>query len=245
MARVDYEKQSEFYDRGRSLPPEAIAVWMAIARRYAGDAKRILDLGSGTGRFTAALAETFDAFVVAVEPSRGMQAQAATKQTPPRVNQLTAFAEALSLADASIDLAWLSNVIHHFDDLPRATHELRRVVEAGGTVLVRGAFGRVDDSTLYRFFPGTQAFVDDSFPTVPEIFAAFEGAGFTSFYHERVEQLVANSLAEMVPRLRLRADTTLEHLSDEEFEAGLRAIEQAAKTETGPLFDLLDVLVIR
>src|SRR5438874_10204329 len=80
MARVDYDKQSAVYDKGRTLPPEAIAQWMVTARRHAGDGvQRILDLGCGTARFSAALADAFDADVVGLEPSSGMLAQAATK----------------------------------------------------------------------------------------------------------------------------------------------------------------------
>jgi ubiquinone/menaquinone biosynthesis C-methylase UbiE len=243
MARVDYDKQSEVYDRGRSLPPEAIDIWMATARRHAHAAGRILDLGAGTGRFSAALAETFDADVYAVEPSAGMRERANAKPHD-RVHVVAGAAEQIPLPDASIDLAWLSNVVHHFDDLAKAAAEIRRVVHNEGTVLVRGAFGGVNVPTLYRFFPGSRAVVD-SMPTMTEVIDAFQSAGFASFLNEKVEQLLAHSLADMVPRVRMRADTALELISDEEFEAGLRDLEEAARTETGPVYDVLDLLVVR
>ena len=243
MARVDYDKQSEVYDRGRTLPPEAIAVWMVSARRHVPDATRILDLGAGTGRFSAALAETFDADVYAVEPSAGMRDQAQNKPHD-LVHILAGKAEAIPLPDASCDLAWLSNVVHHFDDLARAASELRRVITYGGTVLIRGAFGGVPVPSLYRFFPGAQRIVD-SMPTMPEVIDAFQAAGFASFHNEKVEQLLAHDLAEMVPRIRTRADTTLELISDEEFEKGLKDLEEAAERERGPVTDAMDLLVIR
>ena len=37
MARVDYDKQSAVYDRGRTLPHEAIGAWMVAARKHIGD----------------------------------------------------------------------------------------------------------------------------------------------------------------------------------------------------------------
>jgi ubiquinone/menaquinone biosynthesis C-methylase UbiE len=240
MARVDYDKQSEVYDRGRTLPAEGVEIWMVTVRRHVPEATRILDLGAGTGRFSAALADAYDADVYAVEPSTGMREQARAKRHE-LVHVVAGKAEAIPLPEASCNIAWLSNVVHHFDDLGQAARELRRVVT--GTVFVRGAFGGVAVPSLYRFFPGSQRVVD-SMPTKPDVIGAFERAGFATFLSERVNQLLAHSLADMVPRIAMRADTTLELISDEEFAKGLAELEEAAKHERGPLYDSLDLLVI-
>jgi SAM-dependent methyltransferase len=243
MARVDYDKQSAVYDRGRSMPPESVAAWMVAARRHVPeDVGRVLDLGSGTGRFSAALAETFDADVVGVEPSRGMQRQAATKPHA-RVRLVAAAAEALPLADATFGIAWLSNVVHHFDDVVTAARELRRVVT--GPVFVRGAFaGRRYDLTLYRFFPDARDVVE-SMPTVTEIVGAFENVGFGTFLLEGVSQVTARSYAEAYEATKARADTALELISDEAFERGLAQLADAARDEAGPVTDTLDLLIVR
>jgi len=238
MARVDYNHQSANYDAARSLPDEAIAAAMVAARRHAAPAQRVLDLGAGTGRFTAALADAFDAEVVAIEPSHGMRTEARSKG----IKVIAARAEALPLQDATIDVAWLSNVIHHFDDLARAASELRRTVNS--TVLIRGAFGDTDVPSLFRFFPASRAVVQ-SFPTSQETIDAFQAAGFSSFYREPFEETIAANLAEMVPKMRLRADTALELIPDEAFERGLAELEGAARTETGPVTVPTELLVIR
>jgi SAM-dependent methyltransferase len=241
MARVDYDKQSRNYDKGRTLPSEAIDVWMVTVRRHVREPGRILDLGAGTGRFSAALADTFQADVYAVEPSAGMRERAHTKPHD-LVHIVAGRAEAIPLPDDSVALAWLSNVIHHFDDLAQAARELRRVVT--DAVLIRGAFGGIPVPSLYRFFPGAQRVIDE-WPSMPETIEAFEAAGFTSFRNEKVPQLLAYELSEMVPRIRMRADTTLELISDDEFEHGLAELEEAAKHEHGPVMDPMDLLVIR
>jgi len=245
VARVDYDKQAAVYDRGRTLPPEAITQWMLVVRRHLPEgATTILDLGSGTGRFSAALADAFDADVVAVEPSKGMRAQAISKPHP-RVHVTAGSAERIPMQDGSADAAWLSNVVHHFDDLTAAAREIRRVVSDGAPVLLRGAFAGLGPiPTLYRFFPATENAIE-SFPTVPEVFGAFEEAGFRTMSIERVEQLLAYKLADMIDRVRQRADTTLEKLSDDDFAEGLARLERSAQTETGPVLDYLDLLVVR
>ena len=241
MARVDYDKQSELYDKGRSLPPEAIEIWTVTARRHVPEASRILDLGAGTGRFSAALADAYEADVYAVEPSAGMRERARTKPHE-LVHVVAGRAEQIPLPDASIDLAWLSNVVHHFDDIPQAARELRRVVT--DAVLIRGAFAASVVPTLFRFFPGARRVIE-SMPSLTDVIDAFERAGFRSFRNEHIEQLLAYDLAEMIPRIRTRADTALELISDEEFEQGLAVLEEAAKHERGPVTDVLDLLVIR
>ncbi len=243
MARVDYDKQSAVYDEGRTLPPEVTELWMVVARRHIPEARLILDLGSGTGRFSAALADTYEATVVGVEPSAGMRNRAASKPHD-NVHIVAGNAESLPLADDSCDLAWLSNVTHHFDDLVAASRELRRVTSSHGSVFVRGSFAARDHPSLYRFFPGTKEIID-SMPSLPDTIGAFQAAGFTSFYNENVEYKIADSLAEMLPRTRKRADSALELITDEEFASGLEQLEKAAQVENGPVIDRLDVLVLR
>ncbi|MEX2393606.1 MAG: class I SAM-dependent methyltransferase [Actinomycetota bacterium] len=243
MARVDYDAQAGRYDRGRGIGDAAMAVWMASARRHFGDVGRILDLGSGTGRFSAALADALDADVLGVEPSAGMRGRAAAKPHP-KVTVLAGGAEDIPLTDASVDGVWLSNVIHHFDDFPKAAREIRRVLEANGTVYLRGAIGGKPVPSLYRFFPATQAVID-TFPSMPQIVATFQDAGFGSFYSELISYELAPNLSSMLERVRLRADTTLEKISDEDFERGLAQMEEATNTETGPVVDHLDVVVMR
>jgi SAM-dependent methyltransferase len=62
------------YDAGRRLRTVDVDRWMTVARPYLPRAGgRILDLGAGTGRFSAALAQTCGATVVACEPSPAMR----------------------------------------------------------------------------------------------------------------------------------------------------------------------------
>jgi ubiquinone/menaquinone biosynthesis C-methylase UbiE len=63
------------YGNGRRLRASDVETWMAAARPYLGDV--VLDLGAGTGRFTAALAATTGGTVVACEPSGPTRAQLA------------------------------------------------------------------------------------------------------------------------------------------------------------------------
>jgi len=159
MARVDYDTMAGDYVEGRALPPAGLEPWReAIQPWLPGDAggSPVLDLGAGTGQFAAAIAGWLGVRVVAVEPSAGMRAQAASAHPHPAVALLGGRAERLPLRDACCAWAWVSTVVHHLDDLPAAARELRRVLRPDGPVLLRQAFpDRLDGVTLYRrFFPG-------------------------------------------------------------------------------------------
>jgi SAM-dependent methyltransferase len=95
---MDYDATTipEEYDAGRSIPPERLRLWIeTIANHLVGKTLvSILDLGCGTGRFSAALARRFSARVTAVDPSLKMLSRAKAKPSVD-VNYLRAEAEAL------------------------------------------------------------------------------------------------------------------------------------------------------
>jgi ubiquinone/menaquinone biosynthesis C-methylase UbiE len=247
MARIDYDSVAPAFDAARALPDEALARWRDAARPFLpAGAARMLDLGCGTGRFAVEFASALGIEVVGVEPSEGMLREAATGAAHGMVAYVRGKAEAIPLRDGSCDAAWLSTVIHHFDDLPGAAREVRRVLRPGAPVFVRSYFPGRGGIFHFRYFPSARAEAD-SFPTIEETEAAFGAAGFGRVALETVEQVSAPSLRAAVERLRLRADTTLLRIPDEEFEAGIRALERDAAAAAGPhtAVTRLDMLVLR
>jgi SAM-dependent methyltransferase len=255
MARVDYDQLAPDYVEGRALPPEGMEPWREAIRPWlpADRAGRspVLDLGAGTGQFAAAIAGWFGVEVVAVEPSRGMRAQAARAHPHPGVAWVAGVGERLPLDDGACAWAWISTVVHHLDDLDAVAGELRRVLRPGGLVLVRQAFpGRMDAITLYeRYFPGAGAALvaGGGLPTVERVSEAFAGAGFRAEGLQAVDQVSATSLTAYRDKVRLRADTGLRLLPDDQFAAGLAALDRAVEAETGPapVVDRIDLLVLR
>jgi SAM-dependent methyltransferase len=250
VALVDYDRIAADYAAGRALPPAGLEPWRAAITPWLpdGGGRPVLDLGAGTGQFAAAIAGWFGVRVVAVEPSAGMRGQAASAHPHPAVALLGGRAERLPLRDRCCAWAWVSTVVHHLDDLPAAARELRRVLRPDGPVLVRQAFpGRLDGVTLYRrYFPGAARMAAGLLPTVEQVADGFAVAGFRVAALASVTQVSAPSLAVYRDKIRLRADTGLRLLPDEEFAAGLAALERAAAAETTPtpVTDRLDLLVL-
>lgn len=123
-----FDRVAEEYERGRpGYPPEVVAA-LGLAR-----GARVADVGAGTGKLTRALASAGFG-VVAVEPLAGMRAALASA-APRGVEVLAGTAEALPLADASVDAVTAADAFHWFD-VERATPELARVIRPGGALIL-------------------------------------------------------------------------------------------------------------
>jgi len=102
---------------------------------------RVLDLGAGTGKLTALLAE-LGAEVTAVEPDPAMRDELARQLSSARA--LAGSAEQIPLPDASVDAVLCGQSMHWFD-LSRALPEISRVLVPGGTL---GALWNSDDDRV-------------------------------------------------------------------------------------------------
>lgn len=248
---IDYDgRMSGNYQPGRALSREAASTWRTILEPFVQSTPcaRIVDVGAGTGRFSTLFAQSFDAQVIAIEPSKGMLAVAGGGAKSRNLAYVAGSAERIPLQDKSCDLAWLSHVWHHIGDRHGCASELRRILRPASHVLVRGTFGDELDGfpTLFHCWPAARD-ICRQLPTIHQTVVAFAANGLAFTEHRRVPQAMCASLREFAARTRLRADTALALISDSEFWEGQAAIEMAAAHEDGdsPVMELIEFLVFR
>jgi ubiquinone/menaquinone biosynthesis C-methylase UbiE len=95
---------------------------------------RAIDVGCGTGEFTAALAGA-GARPVGVDVAEAALERARTRH-PGLDFRLVPFDGPLPLEDNSFDLVWAGEVIEHVADTARWLSEVRRVLAPGGRLLI-------------------------------------------------------------------------------------------------------------
>lgn len=107
----------------------------ALRRAGLAPGKRLLDVATGTGLVAREAVGILGgaADVVGLDLSAGMLRQARAALP---IALVQARAEALPLADASVDLVTMGYALRHVPDLVRAFAEFRRVLRPGGRVLL-------------------------------------------------------------------------------------------------------------
>lgn len=137
-----YDRISEGYARWWApvIAPAALAAIDEIAAAIDGGARRVLDVGTGTGTLAVALVRRWpDIRITAIDASSGMIDKAGgeadrllTPDQRARLDLRVAFADDLGLADESIDVAVSSFVLQLVPNRFRALREVRRVLRPGG-----------------------------------------------------------------------------------------------------------------
>ncbi|ORB51559.1 class I SAM-dependent methyltransferase [Mycobacterium persicum] len=188
---VDYDDGlHRGYELGRGLSWDAVMAWRAALTRWLPHQRplAVLELGSGTGRFSRFIADVGGGRVYAVEPSHRMRAIAVAEHRHDRVHCLAGRAEAIPLAAASCDAAVLFFVLHHVADLEAAAGELARVLRDGGRVLVAGSFSeRLHPRTYYRYLPRAREIESELFPKLEDVARTFGKTGLTITGFDEVE----------------------------------------------------------
>ena len=121
--------EADTYEAARpDYPFEAVA-WML--ERLPHGARRIADVGAGTGKLTRVVAKAPDAEVVAIDPDAAMLTK--LRDAVPGVPTFVGTAESLPLPDASLDAVVLGQAWHWVDPVA-ASAEVGRVLRSGGTL---------------------------------------------------------------------------------------------------------------
>jgi ubiquinone/menaquinone biosynthesis C-methylase UbiE len=203
------------YDRLRPYD----ANWREVAETLIREAdlagRRVLDIGCGTGRFLAQLAEVAKAW--GVDPSPEMLEVARSRAGSAGLK--LGSAEELPFKDGWFERAtmWL---VAHLVDRPSAFAEVARVLEPDGRFAV-ATFdpSYFDGFWLNELFPSMERIDRDRFPTANDLTA--ELAGFDEVRLTRLSQTGSLARTDALERIRGKHISTFDLISEEEYEAGL------------------------
>jgi SAM-dependent methyltransferase len=183
----------------------------------------VLEVGTGPGRLAAALHER-GCRVWAVDPSAEMLAQARAN-VPDQVGLKQARAEELPFKDGWFERAVMRMAVHLLDR-PRAFAELHRVLRPGGRLAIATHDPALFPSGwLAEFFPSIALIDGERFPSEGQLLEELGAAGFVAVV-ERLDQPVELSREQALARVRGRAFSTFDLLSDAEYEEGAARAER-------------------
>ncbi len=236
--KVNYDDVASTYEAGRSAVSQ-VDDWLSRIDVPGSGEFRVLDLGAGTGIFAREWPKWGASVVIGVDSSVAMLEEAMRQELPDEVRMVGGRAEAIPLMTNSVDLAWLSTVIHHVDDQQACARELARVVVPRGRVLLRGFFAGTSRIDWLSHLPGAER-AAARFPSVSEVADLLAEAGFTLTRVSEVTQ-TARSLSDVRDWIRTmrHADTLLITLTDEEIAGGLQTLDESGRSSFGGALHLV------
>ena len=143
-----------------------------------------------------------------------------------------ASAEALPIAPATVDLVFLYLVYHHLRDPVAALRECARILTLDGRLLVINATAEILDFIRWLpFFPSARQIDLARLPTRTEVSRVAQEAGLTVVRQGMVVDPAAPNLRVYADRVASRTFSTLQLISDQEFEHGAAAFRQHCDRE--------------
>jgi ubiquinone/menaquinone biosynthesis C-methylase UbiE len=180
----------------------------------------VVDIGCGTGRVAAALAER-GSRVWGVEPEPEMAARARGRMSTVKI----APAERLPFKDGWFERALMQLVIH-LVERPQAFAEARRVLAPDGRlVVVTFDTEHFEQYWLNSFFPSMEELDRARFPTPDQLVAELRAAGFEAVRLVPLAQRVVLDRDWALTKVRGRFISTLQLLDEDEFRSGLERLE--------------------
>jgi ubiquinone/menaquinone biosynthesis C-methylase UbiE len=185
--------------------------------------RRVLDIGCGTGRLAAALAERESCKVWGVDRS-GEMLEVARGRVPEGVGLKQGVAEDLPFKDGWFERA-VAQLSLHLWDRPRAFVELRRVV-SGRIVLATFDPAHFTEFWLNRFFPSIERIDLARFPDGDTLERELRAAGFPEPRLVRLTQRAEIPREEALAKIHGRHISTFDLLDEDEIAEGTARAER-------------------
>ena len=170
----DYDGISKKYDQFRAANKSNIDYLINEGKITSN--MIVLDFGSGTGNHAIELKCRTGAAVYGVEPSDGMRENAVQKGS--NVKFLKGDHKNIPLKNSSVDLIYMTDVIHHVPNLVIMFNEFARVLKHGGRIcIITESYRQIESRFWMRFFPTAITAEKERYPDVGDIIFAAESCG--------------------------------------------------------------------
>ena len=227
------------YRHLRDLDLDAVRLVSGILARAAGQARpyRLLDVGTGTGRYLDAVSEDLssthatDVYPIGLDRSSAMVRQARRRNecAYPGASHLVSAVETLPFLAASCDALTCFNAVHHFD-VTRFAREAARVLTPAGHLVLYTRTAEQNCRTIWgRYFPDF-ATLENRLHTVATLRETLHATrAFASVDVHTIRWRVTTSLSRLREQVTSYHYSTFRFYSPDRLQAALDTFERRVR----------------
>lgn len=222
---IDYDRVSQVYDSSRTAIAETCEKLIQLLQ--VSSTMMVLDMGCGTGNYTAAIAQVTEN-ILGIDKSIGMLTKARLKYS--QLNFIRCDVTNLPFKSGMFDAAFSIQVIHHVKDKLRFLKEAHRILRDGACFAIDlCSHQQMRTFWLYHYFPKGLELDLARIPDSYEIAGLLEKAGFCSVRteisytdivreHEKPERYLDKNYRD--------GQSTFHLLSDNDVELGCKKLKE-------------------
>jgi ubiquinone/menaquinone biosynthesis C-methylase UbiE len=227
--RNSYNSISGAYDRRyeiNALNGVAMALCDLITEI---DARRVLEVGCGTGHWLKTLAPRVD-WIIGLDSSSGMLRQA--PDLPSSIERVCGSADYPPFAESSFDLIFIVNALHHFNDKQGFIERARCLLRPGGVLAMIGLDvpSAIGHWVIYDYFPETIEYDRSRFQQWEQVETWMRQAGFVARQPRTVERIIHEKRGSAILDdhfIQRHGTSQFMGLTDAQYQAGLDRIKAA------------------
>lgn len=221
---IDYDMVSKVYDEVRKGDLKMISP--ILERMQLDPSSNILDAGCGTANHTQLLASITGAKIVGLDLSAGMLSHACRKS--PALTFIQASIDLTPFPDASFDLVYMTEVLHHIQNFEKTIQELSRLLVGGGALcIVTQSHSQIESRATSHFFPSTVSLDKKRYPPISSIEDAMKRSGLNSVESISFQFPPVVLGIEYLETVKKKGYSMLLKLDESEYQEGLSKLQAA------------------
>ncbi len=221
--KSNYDELSKTYDISRKANSDTISTIISTGKISKDSI--VVDFGCGTGNFTCAFKDRTNCTIYGVEPSDGMREKAAKKSE--NITFMKGDHSLIPIESGSVDLIYMTDVIHHVPDISQMFLEFKRILKNHGKVcIVTESHVQLENRFWVRHFPSTVDVEKNRYPDITSIIDKAVHNGFDFFTVYSTECHKSHMITkEFVNLVENKGFSMFHNISDEDYEKGLSLLK--------------------